>query len=102
MAHFDRVLPRKIHRVIYDNLGADPEKEIRGLLDFLGLPFDQSCLEFYRNDRAIDSASSEQVRSPIFRDALETWRHYEPWLAPLKVSLGPILEAYLEIPQFPS
>jgi predicted Zn-dependent protease len=87
MAHFDRVLPGRIHPLNYEQLIADPEKEIRRLLDHLGLPFETACLEFYRNDRALDSASSEQVRSPIFTDAVDRWRNYEPWLAPLKAAL---------------
>ncbi|MGH6887703.1 MAG: tetratricopeptide repeat-containing sulfotransferase family protein [Rhizomicrobium sp.] len=93
MTHFDRVLPGRIHRLNYEDLVADPETEIRRLLDHLGLPFESSCLEFYRNDRALDSASSEQVRSPIFTDAVGRWRNYEPWLAPLKAALGPALDA---------
>jgi len=63
------------------------------LLDHLDLPFESACLEFYRHDRAMDSASSEHVRSPIFADAVDRWRNYEPWLAPLKAALGPALEA---------
>ncbi|HTT84212.1 MAG TPA: sulfotransferase [Rhizomicrobium sp.] len=93
IAHFDRVLPGKIYRLNYEKLVAGPEKEIRGLLDHLGLPFESACLEFYKNDRALDSASSEQVRSPIYADAVDWWRNYEPWLAPLKAALGPALDA---------
>ncbi|HEY3939106.1 MAG TPA: sulfotransferase [Bryobacteraceae bacterium] len=91
MAHFDRVLPGRIYRLNYEQLVAEPAKEIHQLLDHLGLPFESACLEFYRNDRAMDSASSEQVRSPIFVGAVDWWRNYEPWLAPLKSALGPAL-----------
>jgi hypothetical protein len=83
------VLPGRIHRLSYEALVADPEKEVRRLLDHLGLPFESTCLEFYRNDRALDSASSEQVRSPISTDAVDRWRNYDPWLAPLKSALAP-------------
>jgi tetratricopeptide (TPR) repeat protein len=93
MDHFDRVLPGRIHRLIYEALVADPEKEVRRLLDHLGLPFESTCLEFYRNDRALDSASSEQVRSPISTDAVDRWRNYDPWLAPLKAALAPAVSA---------
>ena len=93
MAHFDRVLPGRIYRLNYEQLVADPETEIRRLLGHLGLPFQSACLEFHRNDRAMDSASSEQVREPIFADAIDRWRNYEPWLAPLKAALGPALGA---------
>ena len=72
----------------------DTEAEVRRLLDYCGLPFDENCLRFYENDRPVRTASSEQVRKPIFRDGVDQWRHYEPWLDPLKAALGPVLEAY--------
>jgi tetratricopeptide (TPR) repeat protein len=100
MAHFDRVLPGRVHRVIYEQLVADPEGEIRRLVDYLELPFEQSCLEFHRNARAVSTVSSEQVRRPLYSDALEHWRHYEPWLGPLKAALGAIAETYPEAPPF--
>jgi tetratricopeptide (TPR) repeat protein len=99
MAHFDRVLPGKIHRVIYEKLVEDLESEVRRLLDFIGLPFEPSCLEFYKNDRAFNSFSNEQVRRPIFKEAVERWRNYEPWLGPLKTALGSVLDAYPEAPE---
>ena len=92
MAHFDEVLPGCIHRVIYEDLVADTESEIRRLLDYCGLPFEEACLKFYENDRSVRTVSSEQVRRPIFRDGIDQWRHYEPWLGPLKLVLGPTLE----------
>jgi tetratricopeptide (TPR) repeat protein len=94
MAHFDGVLPGRVHRVVYETMVQDTEAEVRRLLDYCGLPFEEGCLRFYENARAVRTASSEQVRKPIFRDALEHWRHYEPWLGPLKRALGPTLEAY--------
>jgi tetratricopeptide (TPR) repeat protein len=100
MSHFDNVLPGRIHRVIYETLIADTETEVRRLLAYCGLPFEEQCLRFYENDRAVRTASSEQVRQPIFRDAVDHWRHYEPWLGPLKKALGPVLEAYPASPEF--
>ncbi len=94
MAHFDEVLPGRVHRVIYEELVREPEAEVRRLLDYCGLGFEDPCLRFYENDRAVRTASSEQVRSPIFTDALDHWRRFEPWLGPLKAALGPHLEAY--------
>ena len=94
MDHFDANLPGLVHRVIYERLVADPEAEVRRLLDHCGLPFEDTCLHFYENRRAVRTASSEQVRQPIFTDATDHWRHFEPWLAPLKAALGPALAAY--------
>jgi len=92
MAHFDDVLPSRIHRVIYEDMVEDTEAEVRRLLDYCELNFEPACLKFYENGRAVRTVSSEQVRRPIFRDGLEQWRNYEPWLEPLKVALGPALE----------
>jgi tetratricopeptide (TPR) repeat protein len=101
MAHYDRVQPGKIHRVIYENLVADLEGEVRRMLDFLGLPFEQGCLEYYKSDRVFRSLSNEQVRRPIFKDGVDRWRAYDPWLGPLKAALGPVLDAYPAAPAFP-
>lgn len=100
MAHYDAVLPGRVHRVIYEDLVADPETEVRRLLDYCGVPFEESCLRFYENDRAVRTASSEQVRQPIFKDGLEQWKNYEPWLGPLKEALGPVLDAFPAVPEF--
>ena len=94
MSHVDETLPGRVHRVIYEDLVQDSEGEIRRLLDHCGLPFDEACLRFHENDRAVRTVSSEQVRRPIFRDGLEQWRHFEPWLGPLKTALGPALESW--------
>lgn len=91
MAHFDAVLPGAVHRVIYEDLVADPEAEVRRLLDHLGLEFEERCLRFHENRRAVRTASAEQVRRPINRDGMGQWRAYEPWLAPLRSALGPVL-----------
>ncbi len=100
MAHFDAALPGAIHRVIYERLVDDTEAEVRRLLDYCGLPFEAGTLSFHRNERAVRTASAQQVRRPINRDGLEQWRHFEPWLQPLKDSLGAVLEAYPDAPQF--
>jgi tetratricopeptide (TPR) repeat protein len=100
MAHFDAVLPGRVHRVIYEAMVEDPEAQIRALLDYCGLAFEDSCLNFHQNDRAVRTASSEQVRRPIFKDAVEHWQNYESWLGPLKDALGPVLPAYPRAPEF--
>jgi tetratricopeptide (TPR) repeat protein len=98
MAHFDRVLPGRVHRVIYESMVADTESEVRRLLAYCGLPFEDACLRFYENERAVRTASSEQVRTPIFRNSIDQWRHYEPWLEPLRQALGPVLDPYPGVP----
>ncbi len=98
LAHCDAVLPGRVHRVNYEAMVEDTETEVRRLLDYCGLPFEEQCLRFYENKRAVRTASSEQVRRPIFREGLDQWRHYEPWLQPLKDALGPVLEAYPGVP----
>src|SRR5258706_15831128 len=100
MAHLGRVPPGRVHRVDYESLVEDSEAEVRALLEYCGLPFEEQCLRFYENDRAVRTASSEQVRKPIFRDGVDHWRHYEPWLGPLKAALGPVLDLYPEVPEF--
>jgi tetratricopeptide (TPR) repeat protein len=96
MAHFEQVLPGRIRRVINEKLIEDPEGEVRRLLDFLGLPFDPACLRFHENERAVRTASSEQVRRPINRDGMDQWRPFELWLGPLKRGLGGALETWDE------
>src|SRR5436190_13257593 len=98
MAHFDRVQPGRVHRVVYESLVDDTEAEVRALLDFCGLPFEPGCLRFFENERPVRTASSEQVRRPIFREGLEQWRHYEPWLGLLRDALGDVLDAYPAVP----
>jgi Sulfotransferase family len=98
MAHFDAVSPGKVHRVIYERMVADTEGQVRALLDHVGLPFEDACLRFWTNKRAVRTASSEQVRQPIFDDGVDHWRNFEPWLGPLKAALGPVLDAYPDAP----
>lgn len=100
MAHFDRVLPGRVHRVIYERMVEDTEGEVRRLLDYCGLPFEDRCLRFYENERAVRTASSEQVRQPIYRDSVDQWRSYDKWLGPLRDALGPVLERYPDVPDF--
>ena len=94
MAHFDQVLPGRIVRVFHENMVDDSDGEIRRLLDVLGLPFEDACLRFWENDRAVRTASSEQVRRPIFRDGMDQWTHFAPWLGELEAALGPVLTHY--------
>jgi len=100
MAHFDAVLPGRIHRVFHEDMVEDSPAQIRALLDFCGLEFEEACLNFHQTERAVRTASSEQVRQPIFSDGVEQWRNYEPWLGPLKAALGPVLDAYPGVPGF--
>jgi tetratricopeptide (TPR) repeat protein len=94
MAHFDAVLPGRVHRVFYEDLVADPEGELRRLLDYLDLPFDERCLRFHETKRAVLTPSSEQVRRPLSDSAVSHWRNFEPWLAPLFEGLGPAIDIY--------
>jgi tetratricopeptide (TPR) repeat protein len=100
MADFDGVLPGRVHRVFYEDMVENTEAEVRRLLDYCGLPFHEACLRFHENQRAVRTASSEQVRQPIYRSGLDQWQHYEPWLGPLKSALGAVLEKYPATPQF--
>ena len=94
MSHWDKVLPSKILRVQYEDVVADTETQVRRMLDYLDLPFEESCVEFHKTERSVRTASSEQVRQPIFKSGLEQWKNFEPWLDPLKEALGPALENY--------
>jgi tetratricopeptide (TPR) repeat protein len=98
MAHVDRVLPGRVHRVIYERMVDDTEAEVRALLEFCGVEFEPACLEFHKTERAVRTASSEQVRRPIYRDATDEWRDYEPFLGPLEPVLGPIATSYPDVP----
>jgi tetratricopeptide (TPR) repeat protein len=93
MDHWRAVLPDRIHFVQYERLVEDTETEIRRLLDYCGLPFEEGCLRFWETDRAVSTPSAEQVRRPIFRDALQQWRNFEPWLGPLREALDQPTEA---------
>lgn len=91
MDHWDRVLPGKILRVTYENVVADLETEVRRLLDFCGLAFEEACINFHETDRAVRTASSEQVRQPIFKSGVDQWENFTAHLDPLRAILGPEL-----------
>ncbi len=94
MEHFDAVLPGRIYRLHYENLIADPEREVRQLLEHCELPFEASCLRFHENRRTVQTISSEQVRQPLYTESVDQWRHFEQWLGPLKAALGDLVDAY--------
>jgi tetratricopeptide (TPR) repeat protein len=94
MEHWDAVLPGRVLRVHHEDVVDDLEGSVRRLLDYCELPFEPACVEFYKTERSIRTASSEQVRQPIFRESLDQWRHYEPWLATLRLALGDALVRY--------
>jgi len=91
MEHWDAVLPGRVLRVHHEDVVDDLEGSVRRILEYCELPFEPACLEFHRTERSIRTASSEQVRQPIFRDGLDQWRRYEPWLGPLREALGDAL-----------
>lgn len=99
LAHFDKIMPGRIHRVVYEDMVHDPEKEIRSLLDYCGLPFEESCVRFYETERGIRTISSEQVRQPLYKGSIAHWRRYEERLGLLKSALGPVLDAYPAAPE---
>src|SRR5271165_1324283 len=90
MAHWEEALPGRILRIQHESLVDDLEANVRRLLEFCELKFEPGCLEFYKTERTVHSASSEQVRRPIYRDGIDQWRHYEPWLGSMKEALGPL------------
>jgi hypothetical protein len=94
MDHWDEVLPGRVHRVQYENMVDDTEAQIKGVLEYCGLDFEEQCLRFYETERAIRTPSAEQVRKPVYKEGLEHWRNYEKHLGTLKEALGPVLERY--------
>ena len=91
MDHWDAVLPGRVLRVQHEDVVDDLEASVRRILDYCGLPFEPACIEFHKTKRAVRTPSSEQVRQPIFRDGLDQWKKFEPWLEPLRKALGPEL-----------
>jgi hypothetical protein len=89
MAHWNRVLPGRVLRMNYEDVVADIETQVRRLLDYCSLPYESACLEFHKTERSVRTASSEQVRQPLYTGAVEQWRNFEPWLGPLEKALGP-------------
>ena len=88
MQHWDEALPGRVLRVYHEDVVADLEGSVRRLLDYCGLTFEPGCIDFHKTKRSVRTPSSEQVRRPIFRDGLDQWKAYEPWLGPLSVALG--------------
>ena len=99
MAHWDEVLPGRVLRVNYEDVVTDVETQVHRLLEYCDLPFEASCVEYHRTERAVRTASSEQVRQPIYTGAVEQWRHFEPWLGPLVKALGPELGGHANSPE---
>jgi Sulfotransferase family len=98
MAAIDTALPGRIHRVIHEHLVDDTEAEVRAMLAYLDVPFEESCLRFWENDRAVQTPSAEQVRRPINKEGVDRWKPYDAWLAPLRQALGPVLATYPAVP----
>jgi tetratricopeptide (TPR) repeat protein len=94
MRHWDDVLPGRVLRVHHEDVVSDLENTVRHLLDHCGLAFEPACVDFHKNRRSVRTPSSEQVRQPIFRDGLDQWKKFEPWLNPLKSALGDALVRY--------
>lgn len=91
MDHWDQMLPDKVLRVRYEDVVGDLETQVRRLLDYCELPFEESCLNFHQTERAVRTASSEQVRQPIYQSGIDQWANYARWLDPLRETLGPEL-----------
>ena len=94
MRHWNAVLPGRVLRVQHEDLVDDLEGNVRRILDYCGLQFEPACVEFHKTERSVRTASSEQVRQPIFREGLDQWRHYERWLGPLREALADALTRY--------
>lgn len=99
MDHIDRVQPGSVHRVIYERMVDDTEIEVRALLDYCRVPFEEACLQFHKTERAVRTPSSEQVRQPIFREGTEAWKRFDAHLDPLRAALGTVLDCYPEAPK---
>jgi len=96
MRHWNAALPGRVLNVVHEDVIEDLEGQVRRLLDYCGLPFDPACLDFHQNRRAVRTPSSEQVRRPIFRDGLDQWRAFEPWLGELRTALGGAIDTWRE------
>lgn len=93
MAHFDAVLPGRVHHIQYETLVEDTDAEIRRLIDYCGLPFEEGCLRYWETERAVQTPSSEQVRQPIYKSAVDQWMHYAEWLEPMRAAFGDLISA---------
>jgi tetratricopeptide (TPR) repeat protein len=92
MAHWDDVLPGRTLRVQHESVVDDLETNVRRILEFCGLDFEPACVEFHKTERRVHTASSEQVRQPIYKEGVDHWRNFEPWLGPLRAALGPLAD----------
>ena len=98
MDHWDAALPGRVLRVHHEDVVDDLERSVRRMLAFCGLEFEPACVEFHKTRRSVRTPSSEQVRQPIFREGLDQWRAFEPWLEPLKTALGDAGTRYRDTP----
>ena len=89
MKHWDEVAPKQVLRVQYENVIANIEGQVNAILDYCGLPFESACLEFHKTERAVRTASSEQVRQPLYKSGVDQWQNFEPYLQPLISKLAP-------------
>jgi tetratricopeptide (TPR) repeat protein len=94
MRHWDEALPGRVLRVHHEDVVDDLAGSVRRILEHCGLAFEPACLAFHETRRSVRTPSSEQVRRPIFREGLDQWRRFEPWLAPLREALGDAAEAW--------
>jgi len=94
MDHWDKVLPGKVLRVQYEDVVADLDTQVRRILDYCGLDFEDSCISFHETERSVRTPSSEQVRQPIYQSGVDQWKNFEANLEPLKNALGPVLKRY--------
>lgn len=94
MSHWDAVLPGRVLRILHEDVVDDLETSVRRILEHCGLEFEPACLEFHKTARSVRTPSSEQVRQPIFRESLDSWRAYRPWLGPLEEALGDAVVRY--------
>jgi hypothetical protein len=94
MRHWDKALPGRILRVQHEDVVEDLEGNVRRMLAHCGLEFEPACVEFHKTARSVRTASAEQVRQPLNRDGLDQWKHFEPWLSPLRDALGDALQTY--------
>ncbi len=94
MAHWEAVLPGRILRVQHEDVIDDLEGQVRRILNFCGLPFEQACIDFHKTDRAVRTPSSEQVRQPIYQSGVDQWQRFAKFLQPLELALGEALTDY--------